>query len=286
MRRLIGLLTPALFLLPTVTFAALVPYACEDPNTCGTCELVSVINNIIQFVVQISTLLAVAAFIYAGFLMVTSQGNEGQITRAKGIFTNVVIGLVIILAAFIIVNTVLAGLLKTGSPIYQWQTIECVYPASPSGLRSTPYSNNPVAVIGTGMPGGGGTSGGPSGPLSQCHAGNTACSVSALMAAGMSQQQANIMSCIAMTESSGVASTPPYNLSHPGSNSSACGTFQIVRTTWNQYATGNCANFIQCTNASCNAQVAQNLVASNGYSDWTCPNCNSRAQACVDRYSN
>jgi hypothetical protein len=92
------------------------------------------------------------------------------------------------------------------------------------------------------------------------------------------------MSCIAVTESSGIAATPPYNIAHPDSNSTACGTFQITKTTWNTAATGACADFSNCMNASCNAQVAQALVANNGYKDWTCANCNSKAASCVQQY--
>lgn len=286
MRAVLTFFVFILLSLPSFSQAApLVPVQCDNPNSCGTCEFVSVFNNVIQFIVQISSLLAVIVFIYAGFLMVTSQGNEGQLSKAKGLFTNVVIGLVILLAAFLIVNVVLQGFLKTGSPVYQWQTIECVYPAAPVGYLDTSNFDNSMEynTIGAGMPG---VTGGYSGPLSQCYDGNTACSVGALLAAGFSAEQANVMSCIAMTESSGIAATGPYNERHPGSNSSACGTFQVVRTTWNQYASGACSDFSQCTNASCNMQVAQSLVSSNGYSDWTCPNCNNKAQGCIDKYSN
>jgi len=118
----------------------------------------------------------------------------------------------------------------------------------------------------------------------QCDPGNSACSVSALQEAGLSATQANIMSCIAMTESSGNPTTPPYNLSHPGSNSSACGTFQVVHSTWSGAASGACSDFSQCTNASCNIQVMTTLVHQSGYSSWTCPNCNAKASGCIAKF--
>jgi hypothetical protein len=120
--------------------------------------------------------------------------------------------------------------------------------------------------------------------LPQCT--NSACSVQALMAAGMTSTEANVMSCIAMTESSGNPSTPPYNQTHPGSNSSACGTFQIVRTTWNSFNPGgSCSDHASsCQNAQCNMAVATRLVKANGFRDWTCANCNSKAISCISRY--
>jgi hypothetical protein len=122
--------------------------------------------------------------------------------------------------------------------------------------------------------------------LGQCSGSNGACSVASLQSAGLNPQQANVMSCIAMTESSGIASTPPYNIANPGSNSSACGTFQVVRTTWDSYATGACrGHAANCRNAACNTQVMTALVSRNGYSDWTCSNCNAKAQRCINQYS-
>ena len=124
------------------------------------------------------------------------------------------------------------------------------------------------------------------GTLPQCAATNSACSVSALTSAGFTPQQANIMSCMAMTESSGKPSTPPYNVTHPNHTplSTACGLFQITRSTWNSVATGNCKDFSQCTNAACNVQNAIKLVRSSAYTPWTCPNCNNKASACVRQY--
>lgn len=46
-------------------------------------------------------------FMYAGFLLITSAGNPAQINKARGIFKNVVIGLIIILGAVVIVGQLL-----------------------------------------------------------------------------------------------------------------------------------------------------------------------------------
>ncbi|MCA9368439.1 hypothetical protein KC887_09395, partial [Candidatus Kaiserbacteria bacterium] len=175
-------------------------------------------------------------------------------------------------------NCDIVGVDSNGNPTYDCsaQAAQC---AAVTGTATINSAGNTLTC----SPASGGP--GVSGGTTQCYTNNGACSVAALMAAGLSSQQANIMSCIAMTESSGIASTPPYNVTHPGSNSSACGTFQITRTTWNRYATGACANHAtSCQNAQCNMQVAAQLVQSNGYRDWTCPNCNSRAQGCINAY--
>jgi len=124
--------------LPDIAAAQqLVPVACSGPSaplTCGSCELVAMINNVIQFVIVLATIIAAIILVWAGFLLVTSAGNTSQLEKAKGLFFNVVIGLIVLLAAFLIVNTILAALLNTGSPVYNWQTIECVYPDRPADL--------------------------------------------------------------------------------------------------------------------------------------------------------
>ncbi len=56
---------------------------------------------------------AVAAIVYAGLLMVWSRGEDG-LREAKGRFTGAVIGLVLVAAAFVIINALLAGSLSIG----------------------------------------------------------------------------------------------------------------------------------------------------------------------------
>ena len=100
------------------------PYS---PSNYGPCEFVQLINNILRFLIGISAIIGVVMFMYAGFLLVTSQGSPGQITKAKGIFTNVVIGFVVMLSAFLIVNTILTVLVGGNPSLLHWNTISCVY---------------------------------------------------------------------------------------------------------------------------------------------------------------
>lgn len=127
------------------------------------------------------------------------------------------------------------------------------------------------------------------GAKAQCADGNTACSVEVLKQVGFTEAQANVMSCIAVTESSGNPNS--YNQS-----SGACGTFQILSrhksSNWNQsnLHSGSCDSATSCNDAYCNAQAAYHLVQRREergqakYGDWTCPGCNAKAQACVDTY--
>lgn len=78
---------------------------------CDFKSLVMLVNVLINNLVIISTLLAVMVFIYAGFILLTSGGNPGARDRAKGMLGKVVVGYLVVLAAWIIVYTITSVLL-------------------------------------------------------------------------------------------------------------------------------------------------------------------------------
>jgi hypothetical protein len=341
------------FILPSLTLAAgLVPCGTSDnPGACETCHVVSLVNNVVAWLVMILGTIAAILIVVAGARLVTSGGNVSAKESAKSSITNLLIGYLIVLSAWLVLDYGLKALLiQDGNESFGvWNQVSCVaqpeaeyrdftqkavqyIPLDPqlftipgwvpagstaAGSGSVAGSANVACRLLPGPPGvsqydcslqqaqcraadgspainssgsavlcnptqisGGSTGGG----LPQCT--NQYCSVSALMRAGMTAKQANVMSCIAITESSGNPNTPPYNVTHPGSNSSACGLFQIVRTTWNGYNTNSaCSNHAaSCQNAACNTSVAVNIVRRNGFNDWLCPNCNPKAIKCVRAY--
>ncbi len=102
------LLVPVFF----VTAAGLVP---DCPNGCNFNDLMIMINRVIKFLLfTIATPLAAIIFAYAGFLLITSGGDPGKKTQAKKIIGNLLIGYIIALAAWLIVNTIVTGLGFTG----------------------------------------------------------------------------------------------------------------------------------------------------------------------------
>ena len=108
----------------------LVPYGQDgdySPDGYGTCELAQLINNVMLFIIGLLSLIAVLVFLYMGFMMVTSRGNSTMIEQAKGLFGNVLIGIAIMFAAHLIVNTVLSILLSSVSGALGWQKLDCSY---------------------------------------------------------------------------------------------------------------------------------------------------------------
>ena len=62
-----------------------------------------VLSGVIQLILGVTGSLAFVAFTVGGVMMVTSQGNEEQITKGKGVILYSVLALVIIAASYAIV---------------------------------------------------------------------------------------------------------------------------------------------------------------------------------------
>lgn len=66
----------------------------------GTTGPTSVATGIVTWLLGILAIIAVILIIIAGFMWMTSGGNEEKITTAKNMLRSAIIGLVIILAAY------------------------------------------------------------------------------------------------------------------------------------------------------------------------------------------
>ncbi len=128
----------ALFVLPTVIFAqeGLVPACPVGDTTCteayhpdnyGICEVVALSNNVIRFLVGLIALIATIALVYRGYQMVMSMGNPTALTKAKDLVVNVLVGMVIMLSAFLVVNTVMGILVGQDSALLNWNSFTCQY---------------------------------------------------------------------------------------------------------------------------------------------------------------
>lgn len=134
-------------------FGPLVP--CDGVDVeCMACHVVDLGQNIINFLVSLASFLAVMLFAYAGFLMISAAGNMSKVERAKEIFGNVIIGMIIVLVGWLVVDTVMKWAF-VGSPLDQstvgrdfgpWNAIKCV---------EKPDYRNPLANQGRVTVGGG-----------------------------------------------------------------------------------------------------------------------------------
>jgi len=118
---LVGVLT-----LPILTYAQIVP--CDGPN-CRVCDFVQLGNNLIEWFVGIMSSICALMIVFAGFKMVMGAGNPGAISEAKEMITNTIVGFIILLASWLLVDTVLRMLVGDELPNFgPWNEIQCVAP--------------------------------------------------------------------------------------------------------------------------------------------------------------
>jgi hypothetical protein len=137
----------ALFVVPDSAYAqagGLVP--CNGPD-CQACHVVELAQNVVNFFVRISFILAALAFAVAGVLYFANAGKEDRIKQAHKIFSNTFIGLVIILTSWLVVDVVLHALVGQGVDIFT--EINCTFQQSPT-ISNT---NIPTVSTATGSPG-------------------------------------------------------------------------------------------------------------------------------------
>ena len=81
------------------------------PVPCDFNFFMQLINNIIKFLLfTIATPLIALIIVYTGYLYITSSGNKGVSEKVRHILFNAVVGYIIALAAWLIVNTIISSL--------------------------------------------------------------------------------------------------------------------------------------------------------------------------------
>lgn len=108
-----SLLFLAIFLFAWQVLAADVNVGLEYPAQIGlgATDPRVIVAKIIRIALGFLGILAVGLILYAGFLWMTSEGNEEKVSRAKKVLTNAVIGLIIILSAFTLATFILNKLI-------------------------------------------------------------------------------------------------------------------------------------------------------------------------------
>lgn len=128
-KRLIDQLLIFLFLFaPFVLQAAgLVPCGGSSEPPCTACDLLVLAQNVIHKALELAILVCIVLLIYGGFRWIFSFGNEENIAAGQRTIYDAIIGLVIILAAWIIVNTIFWLIAYIGGENYTgtWSHLKC-----------------------------------------------------------------------------------------------------------------------------------------------------------------
>lgn len=113
-------------LVPSFALAAglpdrIVPCGSSDQSACTICDLAKLAQNILNAAIWLAVIFSAILFAWAGFLYLTNVGNPGGISKAKEVFTNVFIGLVIIVAAWLVIDILMRMFL--GASLLPWSSI-------------------------------------------------------------------------------------------------------------------------------------------------------------------
>ena len=111
---------------PSLAMAAgiptIVPSDCNGPGGCQSiCELAVLAQNVLNAAIYLAVVVSAVLFAWAGFLYLTNVANSGQHSRAVEVFTNVFIGLVIILAGWLVIDVVMRAFV--GASVLPWNAI-------------------------------------------------------------------------------------------------------------------------------------------------------------------
>jgi type IV secretory pathway VirB2 component (pilin) len=83
------------------------PIKLINPLGAGDPDVTQLAARVIQMITGITGSIALLMFVWGGFLWTTSAGNDEKVKKAKQIFTQSVLGLVIIFGAYAILTTIL-----------------------------------------------------------------------------------------------------------------------------------------------------------------------------------
>jgi len=119
-------------------------------TNCQACNLAQLVSYLINFTIGIAIPIAAALFAWAGILYFTSAENPGNVAKAKGIFKNALLGFLIAITGWLVVNTILQTVLSAAQfPQGSWFSVSCTLDTSRvrdssigNWLSSLPLVNN------------------------------------------------------------------------------------------------------------------------------------------------
>lgn len=109
-----------------------------DDFPCQLCHIFAMVDNAVKFIlIQIIPLVAVVMFVVAGIVFFTAGGNPERVRQAIKLFQGVVIGLVIVYAAWLIVTFILniVGVADWTGLQNGWYKIDCPIQLPPENIH-------------------------------------------------------------------------------------------------------------------------------------------------------
>ncbi len=146
----------AILLAPIAVSAAdtLQPIVPQETCPLGYGAVFSIVQKIMSDSVIVAGMLAVILIAYAGFLFVTNPASPSNLDKGKKVLTDTLIGFVIVVAAWLIVNSIIS-VVTTGSVASFTQLLQpsdsslCLPVAKPAAITPKPTvtPTSPVVVV-------------------------------------------------------------------------------------------------------------------------------------------
>ncbi len=122
----------AVLLTPIAAFAQkaltepIVPPNCQGAEAawkCSVCDLAQLAQNLLNAGVYMLVILAAVMFAWAGFEFLTAAGNSEKYGKAKRVFSNVTVGLVILLVSWVCVDTLMKSFVNEDNRFGPWNQV-------------------------------------------------------------------------------------------------------------------------------------------------------------------
>lgn len=102
----------------------IVPESCNQPGGCSSiCDIGELAQNVLNYGIFVMVVLSAFMFAYGGWKMMTSGGNSEMYAQGKRVFVNVLIGLIMVLAGWIVIDTLMKTLVPGGTGFGPWNKI-------------------------------------------------------------------------------------------------------------------------------------------------------------------
>ena len=113
------------------TGGGIIPCGQSAANPCNSCDVVVLANTVVKWLIGITFMFFAVTAVYAGVKLVMAGGNSGALQDAKEMFTNLFIGLIIVLGAWLFIDTLLRFVLQGGETgniqgYGPWSQVKCV----------------------------------------------------------------------------------------------------------------------------------------------------------------
>lgn len=111
---------------------------CEGTN-CTICHLADTAQNVLNAGIYLAVFLSAVLFAFAGWKYMTAGGDPGKISSAKSIFSNVLIGILIAVASWLAVDTIMKTFVKDDGGFGPWNSV--------CGLQSDPRTGRVLGPV-------------------------------------------------------------------------------------------------------------------------------------------